>query len=192
MRIRQIKPAFWSDARLAGLPEATRLFYIGLWMIADDAGWLRWDAIEVARDLYGYETRARRERRTAVMFEALIADERVVLHLCGHAEIPRMTTHQRLSGPTKQVQSALNEHLKNCRPAIPRQSPRESRDVDSRGSPLLPADPRPERNGTVRNRKGNGKGTGTGSAPAKAPDGAGAPTEFQTKVPRDQALGAKS
>jgi hypothetical protein len=41
VRIRQVKPAFWADSRLAELPERTRLFYIGLWMIADDAGWLR-------------------------------------------------------------------------------------------------------------------------------------------------------
>jgi hypothetical protein len=38
MRIRSIKPEFWSDERLARLPILTRLFYIGLWNEADDAG----------------------------------------------------------------------------------------------------------------------------------------------------------
>lgn len=169
MRIRQVKPAFWADARLAEVPEATRLFYIGLWMVADDAGWFRWDPIEVARDLYGYETRTRRERRVVTMFEALTASARVVLHPCGHAEIPTMVVHQRLSGPTKQVQTALNEHLRQCHaPLLP---------AGSRGSPPSPASPRPERNGTERKGNGTGKGTGKGSARPLAPSGASARTD---------------
>ena len=172
MRIRQVKPAFWSDAKLAELPESTRLFYIGLWMIADDAGWFRWDAVEVSRDLYGYETRGRRERRVTAMFESLTLDERVVLYPCGHAEIPRMPDHQRLSGPTKQVQTTLNEHQKRCRPALPRTSPQ------------VPANPRPERNGKEQEQGTERIGKGTGSRPAHSPNGAGAPTEFQSKVPR--------
>jgi hypothetical protein len=171
MRIRQVKPAFWADSRLAEVSEATRLFYIGLWMIADDAGWFRWDQIEIARDLYGYETRTRRERRVATMFDSLVDLTRVVLHPCGHAEIPRMTVHQRLSGPTKQVQTSLNEHLRTCHPSPP---PAITRD-----GPLLPASPRTERNGTEQERERVGKGTGKGKGSARplAPDGAGALTE---------------
>ena len=52
MRIRQVKPAFWTDARIAALPAPARLFYIGLWMVADDAGWLRWDPSQIANELY--------------------------------------------------------------------------------------------------------------------------------------------
>lgn len=151
MRIRQVKPAFWSDSRLAELPEAVRLFYIGLWMEADDAGWLRWDAVEVARDLYGYEGRAKRERRVAQMFQTLVDSERVYIHPCGHAEIPKMTTHQRLAGSEKQVKTALNEHTRDCL-TPPRHPPQD------------PADP--------RHVKGNGKGGEgqfrNGGAPAGA------------------------
>lgn len=126
MRIRQIKPAFWADGRMAELPESTRLFYVGLWMIADDAGWFRWDAVEVARDLYGYEGRARRERRTTGMFDQLVAIGRIVLHECGHAEVPKLGDHQHLAGPAKQVRTAFNEHLRACvspTPATPREVP---------------------------------------------------------------------
>ncbi len=165
MRIRQVKPAFWSDDKLAELPEATRLFYIGLWMTADDAGWFRWNPVEVAGDLYRYETRTRRERRVAVMFASLVDSERVVLHPCGHAEIPTMAVHQRFSGPTKKVQTSLNEHLKGCVSQVP---------AGSRSSPQVPANPRPERNGTEQEPVGerNVSGKGKGSAPALAPDGA--------------------
>lgn len=114
MRIRQVKPAFWSDAKLASLPEGTRLFYIGLWMVADDAGWLRWDPAEVARDLYGYQERRSREKRVASMFEQLRAAGRVVLHECGHVEVPKLSDHQHLAGSTKQVRTTFNEHLRGC------------------------------------------------------------------------------
>lgn len=179
-----MKPAFWSDALIAELPEPTRLFYIGLWMIADDAGWLRWDAVEAARDLYGYESRGRREKRVVVMFESLTEAGRVVLHDCGHAEIPRFTDHQRLSGPTKQVQTTLNEHLRTCVSHSP---------AGSRGSPQPPADPRPERNGKEQERGTERSGKGNGSAPANAPNGAGAPTAdvWTARVEETQRRGQK-
>lgn len=137
-----MKPAFWSDAKVAELSERTRLFYIGLWMIADDAGWLRWDAIEVARDLYGYETRTKRERRVGAMWSELVEAKRVVVHDCGHAEIPTMPGHQRLAGATRQVTTIHTEHQRQC--------------MTPRASPHIPADPRhgKERLGTV---EGNGQ-----------------------------------
>ena len=171
-----MKPAFWSDATVAELSERTRLFYIGLWMIADDAGWLRWNPSEVARDLYGYESRTRRERRTTEMFNELLEARRVVIHACGHAVIPTMSEHQRLAGPTKQVTTVLNEHLRE--PNIPRTSPQ------------VPAHPRHgkerlgtdvEGNGTSR----NGQSTGRAGEPRPVEE----QTEFSRRVPREEALG---
>jgi len=124
MRIRQIKPAFWGDSKIAELPEPTRLFYVGLWMIADDAGWLRWDAVEVSRDLYGYDGRARRERRVAAMFTALVEAGRVTLHPCGHAQIPTMPEHQHLAALDKQVRTVLKDHSRECHPET-REDPRK-------------------------------------------------------------------
>lgn len=182
MRIRQVKPAFWSDSRLAELPEATRLFYVGLWMIADDAGWFRWDPVEVSRDLYGYEGRAKRERRTTRMFDQLVAVERVAIYPCGHAQVPRLTSHQHLAGPLKQVQTAFNTHLKECvskPPATPREVPpfpvETSLGKVSDGQVM-------EGNGTVRE----------GQSTARAPDGARleGESDFQLRVPREQALRA--
>jgi hypothetical protein len=155
MRIRQVKPAFWADSRLAELPERTRLFYIGLWMIADDAGWLRWDPVEVGRDLYGYESRVKRERRVCEMFAQLVTSERVVLHPCGHAEVPKLGTHQHLASLDKQVRGSLKEHLSKCSPQSP---------AETRGNPRTP--------GEIT--LGNGKGTvgrgkvGNGSGRASA------------------------
>lgn len=166
MRIRQIKPAFWSDGRIAELPESTRLFYVGLWMIADDAGWFRWDPVEVSRDLYGYESRTRRERRTATMFDQLVSIRRIVLHDCGHAEVPKLGSHQHLAGVAKQVRTALNEHMRECVSPTPA-SPREL--------PPIPVETRlgKERSGNGQGMEGSvtvreGKGSSRASADALA------------------------
>lgn len=42
-RIRSVKPEFWSDPDLVGLPMAARLFFIGCWNHADDFGVLKDD-----------------------------------------------------------------------------------------------------------------------------------------------------
>ena len=186
MRIRQVKPAFWSDPMLATLTEATRLFYVGCWMVADDAGWMKLDVAEVAHDLYGYEPRSRRERRVAEMFASLVKAGRVVTHPCGHSEIPTLAEHQRLAAPTKQVRTVFNEHLKHCVSAPPRVSPQVP--APPRVSPLIPGT---ERNGTERLEERERNGTErNGSAGASANDGE--QTEFQRLVGLPSALGGRS
>lgn len=171
MRIRQVKPAFWTDARIAALPAPARLFYIGLWMVADDAGWLRWDASQIANELYGYESRKRREKEVETHLALLVTAERVVVHPCGHVEIPRLTTHQHLSIGSKQVRTIAREHDLCVVPA------------ETRGDPPTPAETRGSPAVNVKGKvnvkgDGNGKvnGNGKGSAPANTPDGAGATT----------------
>jgi len=175
VRIRQVKPAFWTDARIAALPPAARLFYIGLWMEADDAGWLRWDPSQIANELYGYESRRRRERDVEAFLALLVEAERVIVHPCGHVEIPKLTTHQHLSITSKQVRTILREHAE-CQDSPP--FPAETRGdppgpAETRGSPAVKV------KGKV-NVKGGGNGTvseGKGNAPANTPDGAGATYE---------------
>jgi hypothetical protein len=75
------------------------------------------------------------------MFNELVGAKRVVLHPCGHAEVPHLVEHQHLAGTTKQVRTALNEHLRTC---------------VTRTSPQTPADPRepPQTPATVSKGKG--------------------------------------
>lgn len=134
MRIRTIKPAFWHDSVLARLPEATRLFYVGLWMVADDAGWFRWDPAEVANDLYGYDSRSRRESKVETMMAGLVETGRVILEPCGHGYVPRLSEHQHLAAATKQVRTVENEHLRKCVSRPHPQTPEETR-----GDPQTPA-----------------------------------------------------
>jgi hypothetical protein len=114
MRIRQVKPSFWTDAVMAGLPYSARLFYIGLWGQADDAGWLRWDAYRIGCELYGGEPRKARERRIEAWRYELEGVERLVSHPCGHVEIPHLTKHQHLPAPDRRIHTEWRDHQKNC------------------------------------------------------------------------------
>lgn len=98
MRIRSIKPAFWTDKTIARLSIGARLAYIGMWNLADDAGWFEWDIEEMAAQLFCYEVPKRRERDLARWAQELFDAGRVQVSACGHARIPTFTEHQHLSG----------------------------------------------------------------------------------------------
>lgn len=169
-RIRQIKPSFFKDPDMAALPVAVRLFYIGLWCLADDSGYYHWDVADVGVELYGFEPRARRERAAQSSLDTLVDAGRVVVEGCGiHVRIPKFTEHQRFAGPTKRVTTFEREHLKCSSPQVP---------ANPRGSPPIPADPRTGI-GTVEVEERN-VSSGNGTASPLAPDGA-APREGETE-----------
>lgn len=124
MRIRQVKPDFWKDAKMADLSEGARLFYVGTWQLCDDAGWMRWDVPGIAAELYPFEGRKAREKRVERHAAALVALGRLHLHDCGHAQVPRMPAHQHLAGTTRRVLTIAQEHNSCSAPATPRDSPR--------------------------------------------------------------------
>jgi len=113
MRIRQIKPAFWSDKVVGRLPPRTRLAFIGLWMLADDTGWIDgFDVEQAAAQLYPYEPAARRERELSEDVDRLVAAGRVVRHECGCLHIPRLEQHQRINGKrSERARDAHAQHL---------------------------------------------------------------------------------
>jgi hypothetical protein len=92
MRIRQVRPEFFTDAIVSQLSPAVRLTYIGLWCVADDAGWMTWDVAQIAALLYPYESIRVRTRRIEQ------AGESLVMHECGCARIPKLEDHQRIGG----------------------------------------------------------------------------------------------
>jgi len=115
MRIRQIKPSFWSDSALADWDDETRLFYIGMWQMADDGGWFRWMPIEVAAMLYPYMDRRKREAKVERCRKALVAAGRLRFSDdCTHVNVPTLIGHQRFSGDTKRVLTFTREHMEKC------------------------------------------------------------------------------
>lgn len=172
MRIRQVKPDFWRDSVMTELTDTVRLVYIGLWMEADDAGYIRLDTSEIARDLWD-APKSEREARLCESLDMLVKVRRVVLLECGkHATIPTLVEHQRLAAPDKRVHTVQREHARECAP-----------------SPQVPADARvsPARNGNGKEGEGKGRGGvgGDGSAVTDDQDReTTGSTEFQRLVPR--------
>lgn len=126
MRIRQIKPDYWRDSRLHNTPGITadvREFYIGLWGVADDAGFLRWDVSEIAGELYRYRTVHRRERDVNSWAERLAAIGRVIPLECGHAYLPNLVKHQKVGG--NRSEQVWREHQR-CIPGQVQTKPDES------------------------------------------------------------------
>jgi hypothetical protein len=93
-----VRPEFWSDPVVARLSPDAKLTYIGLWCVADDAGWLAFDLDAIGALLSPYESVRVRTRRLERSCEALVEAGRVVLHPCGCALIPKLTEHQRIGG----------------------------------------------------------------------------------------------
>ena len=116
MRIRQIKPEFFGDVDMASLPFRTRLTYIGLWCIADDAGWLVVDAVQIAHDLYGFDPRGRREAWVVADLVALQEAGALEVYECGHGCIPTLPIYQRVGG--RPVYTVRDAHARGCAQTI--------------------------------------------------------------------------
>lgn len=93
-----MRPEFFTDAIVSRLPADVRLTYIGLWCVADDAGWLSWDVPQIAAQLYPYESVRVRERRIERAGEALREAKRLTIEDCGCALIPKLVDHQKIGG----------------------------------------------------------------------------------------------
>lgn len=109
MRIRQVRPEFWKDDVMADLPPEVRLFYIGLWCVADDAGWIEWNTATIAADLFPYAGRRGREGNVDRWASSLEGVGRIVRHGCGCVQIPKLPEHQKNGG--NRVTTAWDRHL---------------------------------------------------------------------------------
>lgn len=96
MRVRMIRPAYWTDADLhTRLNADAREFYIGLWMEADDAGYVAWDVDRIGADMYAYRPLGWRRTHIARFVEALGVNGHIRLLDCGrHLVIPNLTKYQ--------------------------------------------------------------------------------------------------
>lgn len=172
MRIRQIKPTIFLDKTLmTQCSAATREFYIGLWMYADDAGWFEWDVTKIATEIYRFGGVAKRERDANAHAHILANLEpdapHLVIHDCGHAEVPKMPQHQRISD-AKRVRTDFDRHMNERCPAHPR------------GKPRIAADPLPGKE-RVGKEERNGKGMEqVGGAQARNDE---EPIRFADRVP---------
>lgn len=143
MRIRTVKPEFWTDEKLVELPDSTRLFFVGLWMLSDDAGFFRASVREIANELYSFRPVRRRERDVEGWLAKLVELGVVRLLDCGkHGLVPNLVDHQWLAGTTKRVYRIRQEHEG------------ERARGEPAGSPRGPEDPRVGREGIGKEGEG--------------------------------------
>jgi hypothetical protein len=163
-----IRPAYWTDADLhTRLSADVREFYIGLWMLADDAGYVDWDPVRIGADLYPYRGLAWRSRNIPRWIEALGPHVRMLD--CGrHLLVPNLEKHQNPPRPSYPNRRA---HEKCARRAVA-------------------PDPMWGHVGPSAGREGKGLGLDGGALPRA--DDNNTETEFQRLVPLAAALGGKT
>jgi len=128
MRIRTIKPEFWTDKRVASWDHFTRLLFIGLWSAADDHGRGSAESARLASELFPYDlSRDPRETlaRVAAGLDTLAASCRITLYdVEGEAfyEVSSWSKHQRVDNAGKPRVPTPSEGV-----ARPSRDPRETR-----------------------------------------------------------------
>lgn len=122
MRGRYLMREYWSDSDLFLLLKADeREVYIGLWMLADDEGWLPRDVPAIAKDICQYQDRGVREPFIRTVLDRLrelgkVQSFRCCLFLPAVKNYPRagkktsehMDEHQRHSNGPKGIRTDLN------------------------------------------------------------------------------------
>lgn len=93
-----MRPEFFTDPVTGHLPPAVQVTYIGLWLVADDAGWLDWDVPQIGAVLYPYKSVRARETALLRAAAALAAAGRLIVMECGCARIPTLAVHQKIGG----------------------------------------------------------------------------------------------
>ena len=162
MRGRYLMREYWSDSDLfLKLTADQREVYVGLWMLADDDGWLPRDIPAIAAALYRYEDRAPRETAVRATLARLGVLTKVVSHRCGCLYLPSVSMYPRAGKKSTEHAANHQRHLKGVKPI----------QTDSNASPYV--------TGSIP------------SSPVVAREGADArddTSEFRQRVPRPGAI----
>ena len=112
-RTRLIRPEFFADELMAQLSVSTRLLYIGLWTLCDDAGYFELEPRQIAAELLRYEGPAKRDRLIAQALDDLVAKKRVKLLECGeHGVVPTIPDHRIKGGEA--LYTVKKRHERRC------------------------------------------------------------------------------
>lgn len=111
MRGRYLMREYWSDSDLfLRLSAEEREIYIGLWMLADDGGWLPRNVPEIAGALMRFEDRGPREARTRTALKRLGALGKVSSFRCGCLCLPAVTKYPRSGKKSFEHQANHKSH----------------------------------------------------------------------------------
>jgi hypothetical protein len=101
MRIRTIKPEFWTDSKMVSLPRDARLLFVGLWNASDDHGWMPDDSEQLRMLLFPGDP----DFQFEPLLELLIAADRLERHVFDDGKtalrVANWERHQRVDHPAK-------------------------------------------------------------------------------------------
>lgn len=96
MRGRYLMREYWSDSALfTRLTSDVRELYQGLWMLADDEGWMPRDVPGIGAALYRFEDRKPREDLVRAGLDRLKALGKVESYRCGCLYLPAVARYPR-------------------------------------------------------------------------------------------------
>jgi hypothetical protein len=108
MRIRTIKPDFWTDEKIGELSFATRLFFIALWNIADDSGNFANKPKQLKIQCLPYDT-----VDIAELLEELECMQLITKYSVNKLEyyhINNFLKHQKINRPSPPIHPLFSEH----------------------------------------------------------------------------------
>lgn len=112
-RTRLIRPEFFADERMARLSVTTRLVYIGLWTLCDDAGYFELRPPQIAVELFPWDGPAKRLRAVDKALGELMATERVKVLSCGEHAVIETVPEYRIQGGNHSFQ-VQKRHRTHC------------------------------------------------------------------------------
>ena len=144
MRGRYIMREYWTDSDLfLRLTAEEREVYIGLWMLADDAGWMPRDIPAIGAAIYHYEDRKPREKMVRDALDRLRLLGKIESHRCC-LYLPAVSRYPRSGRKSLEHSESHRKHSKKFEgierhsdpspvPSLPYPS-RPSKPVESTGS----------------------------------------------------------
>lgn len=135
MRGRYLMREYWADSDLfLRLDAREREVYVGLWMLADDEGWLPRDVPAIAQHIYHYEDRSKREPFIRKALDHLrelgkVQSFRCCIHLPAVERYPRAG---------KKTTEHAQEHRRHSNGPKPIRTDTNPSPVPSRPDPSIP------------------------------------------------------
>jgi hypothetical protein len=137
MRGRYLMREYWSDTDLfTRLTAEQRELYQGLWMLADDDGWLPRDVPGISAALYRFEDRAPREAAVRAGLDRLRALGKVESLPCRCLHLPAVARYPRAGKKSTEHRLNHQSHSKAFKP--------ERTDLKPSPVPTSPVDSLPD------------------------------------------------
>jgi hypothetical protein len=102
MRIRTIKPDFWTDAKVSKLTYLARLLFIGLWNVADDEGRFKSDPRILKGSVFPVDDKTTVEKITGALSELSVSRLVFLTEIGGeqYGCCPNFKKHQKINRPS--------------------------------------------------------------------------------------------